>query len=424
MCGLGCQSAQLTELVVEIHTDLNVPSDADFVRLEVFGTNSASDKMLSVNDNTDFPLSATVFPSSNNLSVTLSATALKGGTPVVSQTRTVMLERDRSLYVRLLLSATCADGSPECPDAEQTCHLDTCINTLTTPLALGEGRGALKDCVFDSGCNDEIACTSDVCKSGVCVHSANDSACTAATGGRCEPTGCQYDICDQSTCPANDGCFTNRCEGNICVRESTCQAGQECCGTTCVAAGCSDGIECTFDSCDGTQCLHFPSDIRCDDNNECTADSCDVTAGCLNPFEENGTPCDDGIFCKSGDTCNLGSCIAGSVDSCGTLVCNEASKSCEGCSDDNDCPDDMNIASKCEYPDPTPDECSRPDLISTTRKFSCNMQTQTCESTMEDTTTPEGCMPTLLPDEPCFFMGCDGTCDSNLTCVPDQACSG
>lgn len=55
----------------------------------------------------------------------------------------------------------------------------------------------------------------------------------------------------------------------------------------------------------------------CDDGNSCTTDSCDQAAdACQHDLLGDGTPCDDGAFCTSGETCNGGSCEPGDIETC------------------------------------------------------------------------------------------------------------
>ena len=49
------------------------------------------------------------------------------------------------------------------------------------------------------------------------------------------------------------------------------------------------------------------SEAVCDDGNPCTADSCD--GGCIYAPIADG-PCDDGLECSVGDTCQNGQCVA------------------------------------------------------------------------------------------------------------------
>ena len=50
----------------------------------------------------------------------------------------------------------------------------------------------------------------------------------------------------------------------------------------------------------------------CDDGNECTDPSCDPATGCVQT--NNAAPCDDGSFCTTGDTCDMGTCTGTPLD--------------------------------------------------------------------------------------------------------------
>ncbi|MFO0683293.1 MAG: hypothetical protein U0234_14645 [Sandaracinus sp.] len=190
-------------------------------------------------------------------------------------------------------------------------------------------------------CDDHVDCTVDSCDGTGCVHAVDDGACTAAAGGRCDPTnGCQYDTCNAATCVSN-GCQTATCQGNLCVRTFACAAGETCCGSACVPSGCDDGAPCTTDFCDttasacrhtarmgncddgdpctvgdvcdGTTCVGAGT-LACDDANPCTTDACRTGVGCAH--DANAASCDDGNACTVGDTCGGGTCQAGAPMAC------------------------------------------------------------------------------------------------------------
>jgi len=99
---------------------------------------------------------------------------------------------------------------------------------------------------------------------------------------------------------------------------------------------CDDGNRCTDDMCYPEMgCVHENSMKTCDDNDACTtadicfggacvggyritcpapdschrAGMCDPATGlCYNPTLANGTPCDDGDLCTTGDACQGGTC--------------------------------------------------------------------------------------------------------------------
>ena len=116
----------------------------------------------------------------------------------------------------------------------------------------------------------------------------------------------------------------------------TCQNGACTPGTP---LNCNDNNVCTVDSCDplfgcthpailnGTPCLDATvcngaescqngtctagTPLNCNDNNPCTADSCDPVLGCLHTPLGEGASCSDGDICNGAETCHLGLCIPG-----------------------------------------------------------------------------------------------------------------
>jgi len=133
-----------------------------------------------------------------------------------------------------------------------------------------------------------------------------------------------------SVSDAEDAFDSARCallsEGDACTvggAAGVCRA-RACC------TGCWDGSSCVgggaVDACGagGAAC----SD--CDDGNACTDDACGG-GSCSTSF--NTDPCDDGLFCTTGDTCAAGACAgaARSCDdglSCTTDACDEAADAC------------------------------------------------------------------------------------------------
>jgi N-acetylneuraminic acid mutarotase len=65
-----------------------------------------------------------------------------------------------------------------------------------------------------------------------------------------------------------------------------------------------DGLD---NDCDGV--IDNGGDALCDDANPCTIDACDSIAGaCSHNSRPNGTVCDDGSSCTTGETCRAGAC--------------------------------------------------------------------------------------------------------------------
>ncbi|MBT9560425.1 MAG: hypothetical protein IV100_30650, partial [Myxococcales bacterium] len=96
----------------------------------------------------------------------------------------------------------------------------------------------------------------------------------------------------------------------------------------CVAGSCDaaveDGLACADnDLCNGAETCQAGTcaagtALVCNDGNVCTTDSCDSASGCVTAPAADGTACADGDACNGAETCQAGSCAAGTA-----LVCND-----------------------------------------------------------------------------------------------------
>ncbi len=101
---------------------------------------------------------------------------------------------------------------------------------------------------------------------------------------------------------------------------------------------CDDSDVCNgLETCDAGSCL-AGTPLDCDDSNACTDDSCDPGTGCANV--NNTDPCDDGDACTENDACSGGSCGAGSAVDCDdSIACTDDScDSGSGCQNVDNCP--------------------------------------------------------------------------------------
>jgi len=72
--------------------------------------------------------------------------------------------------------------------------------------------------------------------------------------------------------------------------------------------------------------------MDCSDDNPCTSDACDPSDGCVSEHVADGTACDDGLFCWTGDQCESGTCrsspdpsLCDDSNPCTFDTCNEGS---------------------------------------------------------------------------------------------------
>ncbi len=106
---------------------------------------------------------------------------------------------------------------------------------------------------------------------------------------------------------------------------------------------CNDAITCTQDICDPTStsgCSYLPRNELCNDTNDCTIDTCDPDSTtidrCIHEQRENGSSCNDDLFCTVDTTCNDGRCLGITRDcntdpeysGCYSRVCNEVYRQC------------------------------------------------------------------------------------------------
>lgn len=298
-----------------------------------------------------------------------------------------------------------------------------------------------------------------------------------AVGGR----PCQQDAdCDDGLwCNGQERCVEGRCRpgepvdcshaGDAC-NPGVCDEQTDACTTEPAAAGtaCDDGLFCTVDDqCDGAgNCSGQPRD--CPAGSACQRAECDEQAGaCTLVALADGSPCDDGLYCNVGETCQAGVCSGG-----GPLDCSAAGGGCsDGVCDEeqDDCIGvDLPDGTACDDGDPCTvgDACAAGDCLGDTKDCSalddaCNQgrcdpldgscypepanEGQPCDDglacTLGDRCVAGACQPTGLvdcsalddaclagvcqePDGQCVTQPADEgqPCDDDLFCTADDAC--
>ncbi|MBI5611261.1 MAG: hypothetical protein HY902_20475, partial [Deltaproteobacteria bacterium] len=246
---------------------------------------------------------------------------------------------DKSLGCQhaVLDGAVCDDGDA-CTD-QTKCDAGKCKGSAIT---CDDKNGCTADscdsksgCVFLPGvdtevtCDDQNPCTEDACKSGACVGTAK----------QCD----DGNPCTQDSCDKLKGCVTvdlpekEACDdGDTCTKDTKCLSGQ-CAGGT-VALGCyacNETADCKkYDNnnlCDGAYsckpssisgvklCYYDETPVFCDSLNDtpCKKNTCQTATGlCAMTEAINGSKCEDGLGCTSGDLCMNGVCKAGPPTDC------------------------------------------------------------------------------------------------------------
>ncbi|NCQ60961.1 MAG: hypothetical protein GW913_09890, partial [Myxococcales bacterium] len=188
-------SSDLTQLVVVVDSDLDIPVQIDTVRVDVLGPSggSASEQQAS-SSSADLPLTLSVRPAGSALGpIHVAAVGLLGGVEVVRQTARVTLVSGETRMLRMRLSADCVGVACS---ADQTCASGACgdVPTTTEPWpghpptrdaavtidggsdGGPDGGPDAGDCSTDTDCDDGLGCTVDRCAAGVCVNAPDDPA--------------------------------------------------------------------------------------------------------------------------------------------------------------------------------------------------------------------------------------------------------
>lgn len=212
-------------------------------------------------------------------------------------------------------------------------------------------------------CGDGLLCTVDACDelldrctSLITIGCVANGACVAP--GADDPTNaCRSCNPILSTSGYANKTFGAPCsDGLFCTQGDACD-GQGSCAST--ARDCSDGIACTNESCDeaSDRCTNAVTSGCLIAGSCVAAGTTDPTSACrvCNPaasttgwsLKTAGASCDDGLFCTTGDTCNVVGICGGSSRICApggtgcSSVCDELADTCRtdilGCLIGNAC---------------------------------------------------------------------------------------
>jgi hypothetical protein len=244
--------------------------------------------------------------------------------------------------------------------------------------------------------------TTDHCAAGKCVPGPAkacpapgpcQNACDPATG-MCNPPKPAGTKCDdgnkcttgQDTCNAAGVCTG---KAKTCTAMDTCHVAGTCDPATGVCSDppktdgspCEKGNKClSGDHCAAGVCIEGTAAVVCGPT---TCKQCDPGTGtCTGANKTNGTACDDGNKCTMVDMCTGGTCKGGSPVTCAVpecQTCNPASGVCGAANEGMKCHDGLNCTGM--------EKCMAGQCVG---KSTCPLACQTCGMA--------GCMPATCPD--------------------------
>jgi len=226
------------------------------------------------------------------------------------------LSEGRCVYIPLVCNDQIAATEDQCVNGECvfTPIPDFCDDGFNCTVdRYNADLGRCENNPSSARCNDDVACTLDICNYTDCINIPEDSYCEdgiPCTSNWCTVEGCATAV-DDSLCDDGIDCTIDYCDekfGCIFVVNSTyCQPVSDCGTSVCVPQVgcvetlhqelCDDEIDCTVDTCDAAGCNFEPMNSLCNDNVGCTVDMCNVTVGeCVHVA--NDYFCDDGRDCS------------------------------------------------------------------------------------------------------------------------------
>lgn len=300
------------------------------------------------------------------------------------------------------------DAKPECEKAEECDDNNACTNDMcVSGKCVHEIIEDCRTCNSNEECKDGNGCTEDICEKGVCKWVLIEGACVdCETTQKCDDGNeCTKDVCtDKGICE-----FTCQCNA-LCNKDADCYTGDLCAPATCETVKGKPG-------CVEMQCVKHPK--VCDDNNPCTQDWCDGAVGeCKHVKIPGCGVCDGDGDCTDSDLCTIDLCDLSThlcihvpdpcddgnpktIDYCSPSIgCQHLKMTCEN---DGDC-DDGNLC--------TIDTCD----VTTS---SCKASPVNCDDGLD--CTFDFCLPTVGCVHNLVGTPCQGAedCDDSDPCTED-----
>ncbi|MCD4740260.1 hypothetical protein K8R43_03655, partial [archaeon] len=291
---------------------------------------------------------------------------------------------------------------------------------------------SLKTCYTDLDCDDENACTIDVCEEGILCTNSEITQCKS--GDDCCPQGCNY-IIDNDCSATGGGGENGGSNGGTsgCTSDGECEDSNQCTSDYCYDGNCvhepiNEGSSCGTDliCCDGAcEGLECESNSDCEDDDPCFENFTCMGSGCdaYCDFDEIEW-CDDGSdgccpyapSCPSDPDCG-GSCT-NECTTLGEITCNEAESTLYNCTEGTDGCYDLTVHQNCSNCG-----CTCGSYINETDGNELNVScTDEIDNDCDNTCDSTGCG--LMPaDEDCANCVFDGETCTGCACDP-FCCSG
>lgn len=316
----------------------------------------------------------------------------------------------------------CATGVTSGPSDGTGGAATTAATTTTTTTTTGMGSGGTGG---DPGpCSVAVDCValSDACNVGTCINSVCEK--TPLNEG----TACD----DGKECSIGDTCQAGECLGTsqkFCPSTSSCMIGScDLVTDSCVevpgndGAGCVDEDPCTLTGmCSGGVCVGGQQ-VDCSFlDSACGVGVCDPMIGCVAQPQNDGTPCNDGLFCTINDACAGGTCAgmpntcAAPGDICLIGSCDEGGDSCVAvpgnngalCNDGSTCTVNEACSNgSCEGGDPANPGGACDDLSACTTGDTC--QNGVCSGVA---------IVACVNDDDCCPAACSAASDNDCGCI-------
>lgn len=371
LCSSGCAPAPLTQLVVDVDTDLRVPGDLTRIEISITEPDGASEaRSAELGSDTALPVSLGIVHRGGPLGpVIIVARGIFGTSTVVERRASVTLVEGRTLLLPLHLEAACI-GVP-CETPTSTCERGVCRPTAVDPSELTDYEGIIPRLDVDGGtsCLRAELCNGrdDTCDGMVDegFDRMRDPSNCGTCGNACPAFANSVAACVDGVCAITcaesfgdcDGEIRTGCEQSLssltmcgaCGEQCTTPHGTPSCfDTTCTVASCAAGYgDCDMALSNGCEMLLNDLDNcgrcgqRCAPANavpNCAGAICSV-ATCLPGFDD--CTAEDGCETPLGTTANCNACgnacpvppnatAACSGGRCGISVCAAEFGNCNG----------------------------------------------------------------------------------------------